>query len=131
MDPSGLNGFPEKSWKIEKEGNIGIKARTVIWFLTFSGFAINCILMNNVPFAIVNMVDISFQSSIKNQSEAKVIISSECIIEVNLTLQAELSNKTDVNENNLIEHLIKGSSHVSLEKRFLDLLNVSAYCKIY
>lgn len=125
--------FPDKSGRMEKEGSIGIKTRTVIYFLAFSGFAINFVITNSVPVAIVNMIDTNF-ISVKNQSEERVIISSECIAEGNFTSQpafSSLNNETIVNEIiNLVEVPVDSSKHVSLERRLLNLFNVSPYCEI-
>lgn len=110
--------LPEKFEKIQ-EGDIGIKTRTVIWYLAFSGFAINFILANSLPLAIVNMIDANYQSSIKNESEERVIIVSECIIETNFTnFSPKLSDEIKIAEHP------KTTKHISPEGRLLNFLNV-------
>lgn len=99
----------EISAGIEKEGAIGVKARSVLWYLTFFGFAINYIIRITASIAIVDMIDPNFRRSSGN----KTIVTSECFGEVNLsTTSAELGNE------------IKLEKHVSLERRFLDHLGV-------
>lgn len=120
MNPQG--GFSDKPEKIEKEGAIGIKTRNVIYILAFTGFAINFVIGSSFPLAIVDMVDANFQSSGKNQSEGKVIASSECIIERNLTMSSELRNAMTT-----VVDPVEKMKYISLERRLLDLLNVSHF----
>lgn len=96
---------------IEAEGKIGVKARTVLWYLTFCGFAINYIIRINASIAIVDMIDTSFRKSITN----KTIVTSECIVETNFSTIAELSN-----EPNLFE-----KEYMSLERRLLNFFGVN------
>lgn len=97
---------------IAKEGKIGVKARTVLWYLTFSGFAINYIIRVNASIAIVDMIDVNYKKSQGN----KTIVTSECIVVANLSMSsAELSNELNLAD----------SKYVSLERRFLDFLGVS------
>src|SRR3954463_8229792 len=100
----------EKSAAVEKEGAIGVKARSVLWYLTFVGFAINYIIRITASIAIVDMVDPNFRRSSGNQT---TVTTSECFGETNLTISPELSNE------------IKLEKYVSLERRFLDYLGVS------
>lgn len=96
---------------IEREGKIGVKARTVLWYLTFSGFAINYIIRVNASIAIVDMIDVNYKRSLSN----KTIVTSECIVSTNNSMTAELSN-----ELNLVD-----SKYVSLERQLLDFMGVS------
>lgn len=96
--------------EIPKEGSIGIKSRTVLWYLTFSGFAINYIIRVNVPIAIVDMIDANYKKTASNRT----VVTSECIAAINMT-STEL-----VNELNLVEE----SKYVSMERRLLDFLGV-------
>ena len=96
----------EKSSNIESEGTVGIKKRTIIWFLAFSGFAVNFVITNNVPFAIINMVDSNFQSSNESNQDLQLI--------------QEMNNETNVDE-----HPVDIAQFISLERRLLDFLNVS------
>lgn len=102
----------EKTIPIEREGSIGVKARTVLWYLTFFGFAINYIIRINASIAIVDMIDVNFKKSSSN----KTIVTSECIAEANLTISPELSNEINLDDN---------SKYISLERRLLDSLKVS------
>lgn len=105
-------GIMERSGcEVEKEGDIGLRTRSVLWYLTFFGFAINYILRINASITIVDMIDTSYRKSTSN----KTIVTSECIVEANLTMSAELSN-----EGNSIEN----TRYVSLERRLLDVLGV-------
>jgi hypothetical protein len=114
MNGSDLKGgIMEKSDAIEKEGTIGLRARSVLWYLTFFGFAINYIIRINASITIVDMIDSSYKKSTTN----KTIVTSECIItESNFTTLPELEN-----ELNLGLHV----KHISLERRLLDSLGVS------
>ena len=100
--------------EIEKEGAIGIKARSVLWYLTFFGFAINYIIRINTSIAIVDMIDLKFKKSTNNTT----VLTSECIIEAhgNFTTTAEFDNEANLDEQ---------SKYISLERRFLDFLGVS------
>lgn len=98
--------------EIEKEGSIGVKARRVLWYLTFSGFAINYIIRVNASIAIVDMIDASYKKSTSNRT----IVTSECIVEQNATTLPELSNEINFVDN---------SKYVSLERRLLDAFGVS------
>lgn len=104
----------EKVEIIEKEGAIGVKARSVLWYLTFFGFTINYIIRINASIAIVDMIDVNFKKSSNN-----TVVTSECIIDTqrnftNFTTSAELSNEVKLE-----------SKYVSLERRLLDYLGVS------
>lgn len=93
---------------IGKEEACGIKTRTIIWYLAFFGFAINFVITNNVPFAIINMVDPNFRSN-----ESQLITE---FIEQNISTPSEISNKIN---------LIETTKYVSLEQKLLGLLSVS------
>lgn len=101
---------------IEKEGLIGVKARTVLWYLTFSGFAVNYIIRINASIAIVDMIDASFKKSSNN-----TIVTSECIVASNFTTSPELDNEIN------LEEIAK---YVSLERKLLDYLGVSQAGKV-
>lgn len=101
---------------IEKEGLIGVKARTVLWYLTFSGFAVNYIIRINASIAIVDMIDASFKKSSNN-----TIVTSECIVASNFTTSPELGNEIN------LEEIAK---YVSLERKLLDYLGVSQARKV-
>lgn len=48
---------------MEIEKTQGVKARTILWYLTFFGFAINFMVRVNVNIAIVNMISDDFKSA--------------------------------------------------------------------
>lgn len=96
------------------ESGVGVKSRSVLWYLTFFGFAINYILRINASITIVDMIDMSHRKSSSN----KTIVTSECIIvDTNFSSTSpELSNELNLAET---------EKYVSLERRFLDFLGVS------
>lgn len=98
---------------IEREGSIGVKARSVLWYLTFFGFAINYIVRINASIAIVDMIDVNYK---KTSTTNRTVVTSECLVGINFTTP-ELSNEAI----NLAENL----KYVSLERRLLDFLGVS------
>lgn len=98
----------EKSAGNEKEEIIGIRTRSVLWYLTFFGFAINYIIRITASIAIVDMVDPMFRRSSGN----KTTVTSECYGEMNLTVSSELSTVLELKK------------YVSLERRLLDYLGV-------
>lgn len=113
MNGMDLKGrIMEKGTVVEKEGEIGLKARTVLWYLTFFGFAINYIVRINAAIAIVDMIDVNYRKSTGN----KTIVTSECIVERNFTIAQEPINRTN---------LIENTKYVSLERRLLNFLEVS------
>lgn len=101
----------KKSVEIEKEGAIGMKARGVLWYLTFSGFAINYIIRINASITIVDMIDVNYKAAGNN-----TIVTSECIAATNhtSTTSQELGNDTNLDD-----------KYISLERRLLDYLGVS------
>lgn len=96
------------------ESDVGVKSRSVLWYLTFFGFAINYILRINSSITIVDMIDLNYRKSSSN----KTIVTSECIIiDTNLSsISPELGNEFNLAET---------EKYVSLERRFLDFLGVS------
>jgi len=106
-----MNGGDLKSGIMRpmEEETDGPRARSVLWYLTFFGFAINYIIRINASIAIVDMIDVNYKSA-----SNKTIVTSECIVERNLTTSPELSNETNLD-----------ARYVSLERRFLDFLGVS------
>lgn len=93
-----------------EEDEVGVKARSVLWYLSFIGFAMNYMIRINVNIAIVDMIAPEF----KGKSAA----SSECFVFDNSTML--LANETTMTES--IDHNAK---YISLEKRFLDYIGVS------
>lgn len=104
-----MNGGDLKSGIMKEEETAGPRARSVLWYLTFFGFAINYIIRINASIAIVDMIDVNYKSAIN-----KTIVTSECIVERNLSTSPELGNEINLDD-----------KYVSLERRFLDFLGVS------
>lgn len=98
------------------EGEIeGVKARSVLWYLTFFGFAINYIVRINVPIAIVEMIDLNYKRTNANNT----IISSECIVQVNHSVISEMMSQDNSST------LFVDDRYVSIERRLLDYFGVS------
>lgn len=94
-----------------QEETVGIKARSVLWYLTFFGFAINYIVRINASITIVDMIDRNYKRAASNRT----IITSECIAAINLTQTSELDSEFDSEQS---------SKYVSLERRLLDYYEV-------
>lgn len=94
-----------------EEGQIGIKARTVLWYLTFVGFAMNYMIRININIAIVDMISEEFRGNTK-------VVQSECFSVANST------NETfyEILEEEKIENTRK---FISFERRFLDFMKVN------
>jgi hypothetical protein len=101
-----------------KEEVVGVKARSVLWYLTFIGFAMNYMIRININIAIVDMISSEYKS------KSKGVFMSEC------------SNGTNLNNSTLYdiksvdfalrnEQQIVAKDYVSLERQFLDYLGVS------
>lgn len=88
----------------EVEGTEGVKARTILWYLTFSGFAINFMLRININIAIVDMISHEFKG--------QPVAMSECI---------QLNNSSFDSTFNLSN---VEKTFVSLERQFLDAFKV-------
>lgn len=101
---------------MRREGEIeGVKARSVLWYLTFFGFAVNYIIRINVSLAIVDMVDLKHRKSVSN----KAIVTSECIVQENYTLTSEMENQDKINFTS-----DKEEKYISIERRLLNKLEV-------
>jgi hypothetical protein len=95
---------------MEAEESVGIKARSVLWYLTFVGFAMNYMIRININIAIVDMISSDFRG--------KSVVMSECVTSFNssnLTF-AETSGEQEVIE--------VARDYVSIERRFLDFVGV-------
>lgn len=93
---------------MEAEETVGVKARTVLWYLTFIGFAMNYMIRININIAIVDMISSEFKG--------KGVVMSECLSFVNATNATfyHVSEDVVVNEN----------TFKSLEQHFLDFIGV-------
>lgn len=97
---------------MEIEKTKGIKARTVLWYLTFSGFAISSMVRSSINIAIVDMISDEFKTT-----PGEV---SECVVAKNATFDVQPfsvslnDSSKDLNE----------KSFISFEKRFLNYVGV-------
>lgn len=96
---------------MEPEQSVGVKARTVLWYLTFFGFAINYMIRINVNIAIVDMISAEFKG--------KNVVMSECVEFVNA------SSQTFYNVSEGHDAIIREKTYISAEKRLLDFIGVS------
>jgi urease alpha subunit len=102
--------------RIVEEKTEGVKARTVLWYMTFFGFAVNYIIRINASIALVDMIDMNYKKGGGN----KTIVVSECIIaDENLTLNSSISDGSL-----FAPPAEETAKYVSLERRFLDYLGV-------
>jgi hypothetical protein len=90
-----------------EEDKIGVKARSVLWYLTFVGFAMNYMIRININIAIVDMISPEFKS--------KAVTSSECFSRENITFSSNESSIIGIKEKKL-----------SLEQKLLEYFEVSA-----
>lgn len=93
---------------MEAEETVGIKARTVLWYLTFVGFAMNYMIRININIAIVDMISSEFKG--------KGVVMSECFSVVNATNETFYHVSDDV--------VMSKKSFISAEKYFLDFVGV-------
>ena len=100
------------------EDNIGVKARTVLWYLTFVGFAVNYMIRINASISIVDMIDGNF----KRSSNASNDLISECILNETLSV---ITNGSSVDEFIVtISPLPQPIKHMSVERKLLDYFEV-------
>lgn len=103
--------------KIVEEQTEGVKARTVLWYMVFFGFAVNYIVRINANIAIVDMIDLNYKRS-SSENDTK-ISTSECIA-------TEVKNITDENDSFLVTlENDRSTRYTSIERKLLDYLNVS------
>lgn len=96
---------------MEAEETVGIKARTVLWYLTFVGFAMNYMIRININIAIVDMISSEFKG--------KGVVMSECFSVENSTNATFYHVSDDVVEDK--------NTFKSIEKHFLDFIGVCCY----
>lgn len=106
--------------KLVEEKTDGVKARTVLWYMTFFGFAVNYIIRINANIAIVDMIDLNYK---KSSNENQTIVASECFI-------SDITNTTDSDDKSLatVENDRSGR-YTSIERRLLDYFEVSKITK--
>lgn len=92
---------------------VGMKQRTILWYLVFVGFSVNYMIRINLNISIVDMIDEHFKKVTNN-----TLVASECI--------AEIANLTNVDgypqSSSPAEDRTK---FPSLERMLLDFLGVS------
>lgn len=98
----------------KEEVVVGIKARSVLWYLTFIGFAMNYMIRININIAIVDMISDEFKSN-----NRKVHL-SECKSESsnNSTLFELINPQTD-------KEIVAKKHYFSVERQILDYFEVS------
>ena len=101
--------------KLVEEKTDGMKARTVLWYMTFFGFAVNYIIRINANIAIVDMIDLNYK---KNLNENQTIVASECFIN-------DITNSMDSDDKSLatVEN-DRSRRYKSMERRLLDFFEV-------
>lgn len=94
---------------MEAEVTVGVKARTVLWYLTFVGFAMNYMIRININIAIVDMISSEFKG--------RKVDMSECFSVTNAT------NTTfyHVHESSEVDDAAR---FISMERRLLDFIGV-------
>lgn len=105
------------SLRIVEENIEGVKARTILWYMTFFGFAINYIIRINASIALVDMIDTTYK---KDSSKNSTIVTSECII-----IDDSFINNSSMSDARLL--LLAEKKHISFERRLLDYLGVRTY----
>ena len=93
---------------MEAEETVGIKARTVLWYLTFIGFAMNYMIRININIAIVDMISSEFKG--------KGIVMSDCVSVVNSTNATFYHVSEDV--------VVNKNTFKPFEQHFLDFIGV-------
>lgn len=102
---------------LPNEDNIGVKARTVLWYLTFVGFAVNYMIRINASISIVDMIDGNF----KRSSNANNLV-SECIANETFSV---MGNESSWDDSFVItKQLPQPMKHMSVERKLLDYLEV-------
>lgn len=93
----------------KEEVVVGIRARSVLWYLTFIGFAMNYMIRININIAIVDMISEEFKNN-------KNVHMSEC--------HSENSSILDVLDIHNNEQVVVKRNYVSFERRILDYFEV-------
>lgn len=92
---------------------MGIKQRTILWYLVFVGFSVNYMIRINVNISIVDMIDENFKKVTNN-----TLVASECIAgnanSTNVDGYAQSSSPAEARK-----------AFPSLERMLLDYLEVS------
>lgn len=94
---------------MEAEESVGVKARSVLWYLTFVGFAMNYMIRININIAIVDMIS--------NEFKGKGVVMSECVTIANATNLTQYQVTSS-------EEVYTAKTYVSFERQLLDFLGV-------
>lgn len=89
------------------EDDVGVRARSVLWYLTFIGFAMNYMIRININIAIVDMISPKYKGHSPTTS-------GECFSAQNISMSSNGSFMMDHNE-----------KFISIERRILDYFGVS------
>lgn len=85
-----------------EEGGVSRRTKTILWYLAFSGFALNSIIQVSFSMAIVEMTSTRIPNNL--------VVASKCILEANLTT------------------ITSSGKPESLERKFLDYFEVRNVC---
>jgi sugar phosphate permease len=103
---------------LKEEKLNGIKTRTILWYMTFFGFAINYVIRINISIAIVDMIDSNYKKF--NNDLNGTLTTSECIADEIDNLQ----NATFANEKNSKKINESVTRLLSLDQRLLNFFEV-------
>lgn len=98
----------------KEEEVVGVKARSVLWILTFIGFAMNYMIRININIAIVDMIS--------SEYKGKGVFMSECLNPYNITTNSTLYDNDSTAVAN--GQQIVAKDYVSLERRLLNYFGV-------
>lgn len=96
--------------------DVGVRQRTILWYLVFVGFSVNYMIRINVNIAIVDMLSSSYNS--KKSTENLNISSSECFVRNASEFQTANSTLLQLQRET-------SQKFPSLERKILDKLGVS------
>lgn len=96
--------------------DVGVRQRTILWYLVFVGFSVNYMIRINVNIAIVDMLSSSYNS--KKSTENSNISSSECFVRNASEFQTANSTLLQLQRET-------SQKFPSLERKILDKLGVS------
>ncbi|CAG9800583.1 unnamed protein product [Chironomus riparius] len=96
---------------VQKDDDVKVKQRTILWFLVFTGFSINYMIRINVNIALIDMLDTVYRKPSNTPN-----VSIECVATNDV-----YTNDTENLNNDLIEN---EHTRLSLERRILDFLSI-------
>lgn len=98
----------------KEEVVVGIRARSVLWYLTFIGFAMNYMIRININIAIVDMISEDFKNNKKQVHMSQCHNENSTILEI-----------FDIHNNGQV---VVKKDYISLERRILDYFEVKKTC---